>query len=99
MFYHFYIDFFIFLACIIIFLGVSGVLLNRLNIIISVICIEVIFYGLNLMFIFFGHALGDIAGQISSFFVLTIAASESALALALMVLFFKVFQDILLEKI
>lgn len=99
MFYHFYIDLFIFLACIVVFLGVSGILLNRLNIIISIICIEVVFYGLNLMFVFFGHALNDIVGQISSFFVLTIAASESALALALMVLFFKIFRDILLEKL
>lgn len=99
MFYHFYIDFFIFLACFVVFLGVSGILLNRLNIIISIICIEVVFYGLNLMFVFFGQSLGDLIGQIASFFVLTIAAAESALALALMVLFFKIFRDILLEKI
>jgi NADH-quinone oxidoreductase subunit K len=92
-------DFFIFLACVIIFLGVSGILLNNLNIIISIICIEVVFYGLNLMFIFYGHFLTDIVGQIASFFVLTIAASESAIALALMVLFFKIFQDIFIEKI
>lgn len=92
-------DFFIFLSCIIVFLGISGILLNKLNIIISIISIEVVFYGLNLMLIFFGHSLMDIVGQIVSFFVLTIAASESAIALALMVLFFKIFQDIFIEKL
>jgi NADH-quinone oxidoreductase subunit K len=97
--FHFYYEFFVTLGLIIVLLGLSGILINRLNILISIICIEIVFYGINFSFISYSLSLKDILGQIISLFILTVAASESALALALIIMFFRVFNDILLEKI
>ncbi len=78
-------------------LGASGILLNKRNILLAVICIELMFYGLNFNTISISLFLDDIAGQIFSLFVLTLAAGESALALALIVAFFRVFFNILIS--
>jgi NADH-quinone oxidoreductase subunit K len=86
------------IGLILIFLGLSGILVNRLNIIISIISIEIMFYGINFYFITSGLNVKDIVGQIASLFILTVAASESALALALIMTFFKIFKDILLTN-
>jgi len=80
-------------------LGWSGILINKLNILLSILCIEVVFCAVNFLLVVIGLNIQDIIGQIISLFVLTVAASESALALALIMLFFRIFNDILLEKI
>lgn len=77
-------------------LGCCGVLANRYNIIISIIAIELMFYGLNFYLVTASLCIDDIGGEIFSLFVLTIAASESSIALALMTSYFKVFKNIIL---
>ncbi len=84
------------IGIVIVFLGASGILVNKRNILLAVICIELMFYGLNFNLISISLTLDDIAGQIFSLFILTLAAGESALALALIVAFFRVFLNILM---
>lgn len=81
---------------VLLFFGASGIFLNKRNILIAVICIELMFYGLNFNMISISLFLDDLAGQIFSLFILTLAAGESALALALIVVFFRVFFHILM---
>lgn len=80
------------------FLGCSGVLANKHNIIRSIIAIELMFYGLNFYLVTTSLYLNDIAGEIFGLFVLTLAAAESAIALALMVSYFKIFKNILIQN-
>lgn len=79
------------------FIGICGILLNRQNILISIISIEIMFYGLNFYLIAISLYHDDVAGQILSLFILTIAAAESAIALALIMSYFKIFRDIILD--
>lgn len=89
----------ILIGIIMVVLGWSGILINKLNILLSILCIEVVFCAINFVLVVIGLNIQDIIGQVISLFVLTVAASESALALALIMLFFRIFNDILLEKI
>ncbi len=84
------------IGIIIAFLGVCGLIVNKRNILISVISIELMFYGLNFNLISTSLFLDDVLGQIFSLFILTLAAAESALALALIVAYFRIFWNILL---
>lgn len=83
------------IGLILAFLGASGVLVNQRNLLISVIAIELMFYGLNLYLIALSAYLDDILGEVFALFVLTLAAAESALALALLTAYFRNYQDIL----
>ena len=85
---------FIDIGLILCFLGICGILLNTRNILISIISIEIMFYGINLYLITISLYHDDIAGQILSLFILTIAAAESAIALALIMAYFKIYKDI-----
>lgn len=85
------------IGLILCFLGICGILVNKRNIIISIISIEIMFYGLNFYLITISLYLDDISGQVMSLFILTIAAAESAIALALIMSYFKIFKDILLN--
>ena len=84
------------IGLILTFIGISGVLLNLNNILISVISIEIMFYGINFYLVTVSLIVDDIAGQMLSLFILTIAAAESAIALALIMSYFKIYKDILL---
>lgn len=86
--------FFTDIGLLICFLGVLGIFSNRRNILISVISIELMLYGLNFDLVALSIYLDDILGQVFSFFLLTLAASESAIALALITAFFKNFFSI-----
>lgn len=86
------------IGLIIAFLGACGILVNKRNILISVISIELMFYGLNFYLIALSIYLDDILGEIFSLFVLTLAAAESALALALITAYFRVYQNILIRE-
>jgi NADH-quinone oxidoreductase subunit K len=88
---------FIDIGLILCFLGICGILLNTRNILISIISIEIMFYGINLYLITISLYPDDIAGQILSLFILTIAAAESAIALALIMAYFKIYKDILFD--
>jgi NADH-quinone oxidoreductase subunit K len=84
------------IGLILAFLGASGVVINQRNLLISVIAIELMFYGLNLYLIALSVYLDDIMGEMFALFVLTLAAAESALALALLTAYFRNYQDILI---
>ena len=88
---------FIDIGLILCFLGICGILLNTRNILMSIISIEIMFYGINLYLITISLYHDDIAGQILSLFILTIAAAESAIALALIMAYFKIYKDILFD--
>jgi NADH-quinone oxidoreductase subunit K len=80
------------------FIGIAGILLNLNNILISIISIEIMFYGINFYLVTLSLFLDDITGQILSLFILTIAAAESAIALALIMSYFKIYKDILFDN-
>ena len=69
--------------------SVVGIFLNRKNVIILLMCIELMLLAVNLNFIAFSHYLNDIAGQVFVFFILTVAAAESAIGLAILVVLFR----------
>jgi NADH-quinone oxidoreductase subunit K len=75
-------------------LAVAGIFLNRKNVILLLMCIELMLLAVNLNFIAFSHFLGDAAGQIFVFFILTVAAAESAIGLAILVLLFRNFDTV-----
>jgi len=85
------------IGLILCFLGICGILLNNTHIILSIISIEILFYGINFYLIIITLSHDDIAGQIFALFILTIAASESAIALALIMSYFKIFKTILFD--
>ena len=70
-------------------IGVVGIFLNRKNLIILLMAIELMLLAVNMNFIAFSHHMGDLAGQVFVFFILTVAAAESAIGLALLVLLFR----------
>jgi NADH-quinone oxidoreductase subunit K len=70
-------------------LSVLGIFLNRKNIIVLLMAIELMLLAVNLNFIAFSHYLHDTAGQIMVFFILTVAAAESAIGLAILVVLFR----------
>jgi NADH-quinone oxidoreductase subunit K len=70
-------------------ISVIGIFLNRRNVIIMLMAIELMLLAVNLNFIAFSHYLDDTAGQIFVFFILTVAAAESAIGLAILVLLFR----------
>ena len=77
------------LGAIIFFLGVIGIFLNRKNVIVILMSIELILLAVNINFVSFSYFLGDLTGQIFSLFVLTVAAAEAAIGLAILVCFFR----------
>jgi NADH-quinone oxidoreductase subunit K len=70
-------------------ISVIGIFLNRKNVIILLMCIELMLLAVNLNFIAFSHYLNDIAGQVFVFFILTVSAAESAIGLAILVVLFR----------
>jgi NADH-quinone oxidoreductase subunit K len=70
-------------------LSVIGIFLNRKNLIVLLMTIELMLLAVNTNFVAFSHYLGDMQGQIFVFFILTVAAAESAIGLAILVLLFR----------
>ncbi len=77
------------LGAILFCLSVAGIFINRKNVIILLMCIELMLLAVNMNFIAFSHFAGDITGQVFVFFILTVAASESAIGLAILVVLFR----------
>ena len=77
------------LGAILFALAVVGIFLNRKNIIVLLMAIELMLLAINMNFVAFSHYLGDIHGQVFVFFILTVAAAESAIGLAILVLLFR----------
>lgn len=77
------------LAALLFCISVAGIFINRKNILILLMCIELMLLSVNMNFIAFSHFLGDINGQVFVFFILTVAAAESAIGLAILVVLFR----------
>ncbi len=80
---------FLILGAIMFSLSIAGIFINRKNVIILLMCIELMLLAVNINFIAFSHYLGDIAGQVFVFFILTVAAAEAAIGLAILVVLFR----------
>ena len=80
---------FLILSSLLFLIGVFGIFLNRKNIIIILMSIELILLAVNINFVSFTYFLGDLTGQIFSLFILTVAAAEAAIGLAILVCFFR----------
>ena len=76
-------------AAILFTLGIFGVFLNRKNVIIILMSIELMLLAINLNLVAFSAHLGDLAGQVFAMFVLTVAAAEAAIGLAILVVYFR----------
>jgi NADH-quinone oxidoreductase subunit K len=77
------------LGAILFAIAVIGIFLNRKNMIVLLMAIELMLLAVNLNFVAFSHYLGDMAGQVFVFFILTVAAAESAIGLAILVVLFR----------
>ena len=77
------------LGAILFSLSIAGIFINRKNVIILLMCIELMLLAVNMNFIAFSHFLGDTAGQVFVFFILTVAAAEAAIGLAILVVLFR----------
>ena len=77
------------LSAILFSIAVAGVFLNRKNVILLLMCIELMLLAVNFNFIAFSRFLGDTAGQVFVFFILTVAAAEAAIGLAILVVLFR----------
>ena len=93
------LDHFLFLGAILFTIGVLGIFLNKKNVIIILMSIELILLAVNINFISFSAYLGDLSGQIFAMFTLTVAAAEAAIGLAILVVFFRNLGSIEVQKI
>lgn len=80
---HFFLNFFLFI------LGLLGIIINRQSLILILISIELMLLAINLNFIFFSFYLDDLLGELFALLVLTVAAAESAIGLAIIIIFFR----------
>ena len=93
------LEHFLFLGAIIFTLGVLGIFLNKKNLIIILMSIELILLSVNINFIAFSTFIHDISGQIFAMLTLTVAAAEAAIGLAILVVFFRNLGSIEVNKI
>jgi NADH-quinone oxidoreductase subunit K len=80
-------------------MSIVGIFLNRRNLIVLLMAIELMLLAVNMNFVAFSHYLGDMHGQIFVFFILTVAAAESAIGLAILVLLFRNKSSISVEEL
>jgi NADH-quinone oxidoreductase subunit K len=77
------------LAAILFAIAIAGIVINRKNLIVLLMCIELMLLSVNINFVAFSRFLGDAAGQVFVFFILTVAAAEAAIGLAILVTLFR----------
>ena len=87
------------LGAVVFAISVVGIFLNRRNLIVLLMAIELMLLAVNLNFIAFSHFFGDLAGQVFVFFILTVAAAESAIGLAILVVLFRNLNSIDVEDL
>ena len=90
---------FLVLAGILFSIAIAGIFLNRKNVIVLLMCIELMLLAVNFNFVAFSRWLGDLDGQVFVFFILTVAAAESAIGLAILVVLFRNRSSINVEDI
>jgi len=83
------LEHFLILGALLFAIGVVGIFMNRKNLIVLLMAIELMLLAVNMNFIAFAHSLGDLSGQVFVFFILTVAAAESAIGLAILVALFR----------
>ncbi len=87
------------LGAVLFAISVIGIFLNRKNVIVLLMAIELMLLAVNTNFVAFSHFLGDTAGQVFVFFILTVAAAESAIGLAILVVLFRNLRTINVEDL
>ena len=87
------------LAAVLFSLSVAGIFINRKNVILLLMCIELMLLAVNFNFIAFSRMLDDEVGQVFVFFILTVAAAEAAIGLAILVVLFRARQSINVEEL
>ena len=87
------------LAAILFTIGVVGIFLNRRNLIVLLMAIELMLLAVNMNFVAFSHYLNDLSGQLFVFFILTVAAAESGIGLAILVVLFRNLSTIDVDKL
>lgn len=90
---------FITLAAILFCIGISGIFLNRKNIIALLMSIELMLLSININFVAFSAFLNDLVGQVFAIFVLTVAGAEAAIGLAILVIYFQNRQNIEIQNV
>lgn len=90
---------FLTLAALLFTIGVFGIFLNRKNVIVILMSIELMLLAVNINFVTFSAYLGDLAGQVFTMFILTVAAAEAAIGLAILVVFFRAKGSIAVDDI
>ena len=90
---------FLTLGAILFAISMVGIFMNRRNVIVVLMAIELMLLAVNLNFVAFSHYLGDLAGQVFVFFILTVAAAESAIGLAILVVLFRQRRSIHVEDL
>jgi NADH-quinone oxidoreductase subunit K len=90
---------FLILGAMLFAVSIVGIFLNRKNVIILLMAIELMLLAVNMNFIAFSHYLNDMAGQVFVFFILTVAAAESAIGLAILVVLFRNLQTIDVDEL
>ena len=90
---------FLTLGAILFAISVIGIFMNRKNLIVLLMAIELMLLAVNMNFVAFSHYLGDVAGQVFVFFILTVAAAESAIGLAILVVLFRNLKTVEVEEL
>ena len=93
------LEHYLILAAIIFTIGIVGIFLNRKNLIVILMCIEILLLAVNINFVSFSIFLNDLNGQIFTLFILTVAAAEAAIGLAIIVVYYRNAGSISVEDI
>jgi NADH-quinone oxidoreductase subunit K len=93
------LEFVLMLAGLLFALSVAGIFLNRKNVILLLMCIELMLLAVNFNFIAFARRLGDLDGHVFVFFIMTVAAAEAAIGLAILVVLFREKKSINVEEL
>ena len=90
---------FFFLSIFLFFIGFLGIFVNRKNVLLIIMCVELILLAINLSFLITSSYIDDIFGQIFAIFILTVAAAESSIGLAILVIYYRIRGTISIEFI
>ncbi len=93
------LHYYLILAATLFSISVMGIFLNRKNVVILLMCIELMLLAVNINFVAFSNYLGDLSGQVFVFFILTVAAAEAAIGLAILIVLFRNRQTINVEEL
>ncbi len=93
------VSYYLILAAVLFAIAVAGIFINRRNVILLLMCIELMLLSVNFNFIAFSRMLDDVTGQVFVFFILTVAAAEAAIGLAILVVLFRSRRSIIVDDL